>query len=322
MEWLNYHHLYYFWAVARTGSIAAASEELRLAPPTISNQLRKLEDSLGEKLLRRSGRRLVLTDMGRIAMRYADEIFSLGREFTNTMKDRPTGRPLHFSVGITDVLPKLVAYKLLEPALRLPVPLKIVCREDRPDHLLADLAIHELDVVLSDAPASPASNVRAFSHLLGECGVSFFAARKLRLRQERFPKMLEGAPFLVPTDNSAFRRSLDEWLHARDIHPNVIGEFEDFALLRVFAEEGFGIYAAPSVVEREWLRYGFKRIGHTDDIHVRFYAISVERKLQHPAIVAVCEAARQRLGQPRIRGGTPLVGTGSGVDRKHRRILS
>ncbi len=293
MEWLNYHHLYYFWTVARTGSISAASEELRLAPPTISNQLRKLEESLGEKLLRRSGRRLVLTDRGRIAMRYADEIFSLGREFTGTMKSRPTGRPLRFSVGIADVLPKLIAYKLLEPAFHLDVPIKIVCREDRPDHLLADLAVHDFDIVLSDAPASPATNIRAFSRLLGECGVSFFASRRLRVGPQKFPRMLDGAPFLVPTENSAFRRSLDEWLNTKDIRPNVVGEFEDFALLRVFAEEHHGMYAAPAVIERELVRYGSKKIGHTEDIRVRFYAISVERKLEHPAVVAVCEVARQ-----------------------------
>lgn len=169
MEWLNYHHLLYFWTVARTGSISAASEELRLASPTISNQIRKLEDNLGQDLLRRSGRKLVLTDRGRIAMRYADEIFSLGQEFTSTMKERPTGRPLRFCVGIADVLPKIIAFRLIEPALRLGMPVHLICREDRPDHLLADLAVHDVDVILSDAPASPAANILAFNHLLGEC---------------------------------------------------------------------------------------------------------------------------------------------------------
>ncbi len=301
MEWLNYHHLFYFWTVARTGSIAAAAEELRLAPPTISNQLRRLEESLGEKLLRRSGRRLVLTDMGRIAMRYADEIFTLGREFTDTMRDRPSGRPMRFSVGIADVLPKLIAYKLLQPALQLGFPVKIICREDRPERLISDLAAHELDVVLTDTPLTPAENVRAFAHLLGECGTSFFAARRLKARPKAFPRLLDGAPFLAPTANSAFRRSLDEWLNGRDIRPNVVGEFEDFALLRVFAEDGLGVFGAPSVVDEEWLRYGFRRLGGTEEIRVRFYAISLERKLQHPAVVAVCEAARSRLAA-RSRG--------------------
>jgi LysR family transcriptional activator of nhaA len=295
MEWLNYHHLLYFWTVARTGSIAAASEELRLAAPTISNQIRKLEDSLGEKLLRRSGRGLVLTDMGRIAMRYADDIFSLGREFADTMKDRPTGRPLRLCVGIADVLPKLIAYKLLEPAFKLRMPVRIICREDRPDHLLADLAVHDLDLVLSDSPASPAANIRAFSHPLGECGVGFFASKGMQLEPRRFPKCVDGARVLVPTDNSAFRRSLDEWFISHKIRPVVIGEFEDFALLRAFAEEGFGMFAAPSVVEEQLRRYGFRRVGRTNEIRVRFYAISVERKVQHPAVVAICEAAQQKL---------------------------
>jgi LysR family transcriptional regulator, transcriptional activator of nhaA len=293
MEWLNYHHLLYFWTVARTGSITAASAELRLASPTISNQIHKLEEDLGEKLFQRSGRRLILTDVGRIAMRYADDIFSLGREFTDTMKDRPTGRPLRFSVGIVDVLPKLVAYRLLEPALQLSSPVRIICREDRPDHLLADLAVHDLDMVLSDSPVSPAANIRAFTHTLGECGVSFFASPKIRLSKRSFPKVLEGIPFLVPTENSALRRSLDEWFNAEGIQPNVVGEFEDIALLHVFAEHGFGAFAAASVMDDQIRRYGFRKIGRTDAIRARFYAISMERKLQHPAVVAVCNAARK-----------------------------
>ncbi len=295
MEWLNYHHLLYFWTVARTGSIAAASEELRLAPPTISNQIRKLEESLGEELLRRSGRRLVLTDMGRIAMRYADDIFSLGREFADAIKDRPTGRPLRFSVGIVDVLPKPIAYRLLEPAFASGAPVRVICREDRPDHLLADLAVHDLDVVLSDAPVSPAANIRAFSHLLGECGVSFFAAPGVAVPKRRFPQCLDGVRFLVPTENAAFRRSLDEWLRSQDIRPSVVGEFEDLALLHVFAEKGFGVFASPSVMDKQIRHYGFRCLGQTEAIRLRFYAISMERKLQHPAVVAVCDAARQKL---------------------------
>jgi LysR family transcriptional activator of nhaA len=295
MEWLNYHHLLYFWTVARTGSIAAASEELRLAAPTISNQIRKLETSLGEKLLRRSGRGLVLTDRGRIAMRYADDIFALGRDFTNAMKDRPTGRPLRLCVGISDVVPKLIAYKIVEPAFKLRMPVRIICREDRPDHLLADLALHEYDVVLSDSPASPAAKIRAFSHLLGECGVSFFASNTVRLEHRHFPKCMDGTRFLVPTDNSAFRRRLDEWFVAHNIHPVVVGEFQDAALLRAFAEQGFGVFAAPSILEAQLRRYGFKRIGQTDEIRARFYAITVERKLQHPAVLAICEAAQHKL---------------------------
>ena len=295
MEWLNYHHLLYFWTVARTGSIAAASKELRLAPPTISNQIRKLEDDLGEQLLQRSGRKLVLTDMGRVAMRYADEIFSLGQEFTSTMKERPTGRPLRFCVGIADVLPKVIAFHLIEPALHLQFPIHLICREDRPDHLLADLAVHDVDVVLSDAPASPSANIRAFNHLLGECGVTFFAPKKLAFVKRGFPQSLDGAPFLLPLDNTALRRDLDEWFHSQNLRPTVVGEFADLALMRVFAEEGLGAFAAPAVMEEQLRRYGFYKIGATTDISVRYFAISVERQLRHPAVFAVCEAARSNL---------------------------
>ncbi|MBZ5571811.1 MAG: transcriptional activator NhaR [Acidobacteriia bacterium] len=295
MEWLNYHHLLYFWTVARTGSISAASKELRLASPTISNQIHKLEDSLGEELLRRSGRKLVLTDMGRIAMRYADEIFSLGQEFTSTMKERPTGRPLRFCVGIADVLPKVIAFRLIEPALRLRTPIHLICREGRPDHLLADLAVHDVDVVLSDTPASPAANIRAFNHLLGECGVSFVAPKKLAFLKKGFPRSLDGAPFLLPLDNTALRRDLDEWCHSQKLRPVVMGEFADLALLRIFAEEGFGVFAVPSVMEDQMRQYGFYKIGATTKITVRIYAISVERQVRHPAVVAVCETARNGL---------------------------
>ena len=295
MEWLNYHHLLYFWTVARTGSVAAASKELRLAAPTISNQIRKLEESLGERLVRRSGRGLVLTDKGRLAVRYADDIFALGREFTSAMKDRPTGRPLRLSVGIADVVPKLIAYRIVEPAFRLRIPVRIICREDRPDHLLSDLALHEYDVILSDSPASPAAKIRAFSHLLGECGVSFFASKTVRLEQGRFPKCMDGARFLVPTDNSAFRRRVDEWLVAHNISPIVVGEFQDFALLRAFAEQGVGIFAGPSVLDAQLRGYGFKKIGATDEIRARFYTITVERRLQHPAVLAICETAQNKL---------------------------
>ncbi len=298
MEWLNYHHLLYFWTVARTGSITAASKELRLASPTISNQIRKLEDDLGEELFLRSGRKLVLTDMGRIAMRYADEIFSLGREFTSAMRERPTGRPLRFCVGIADVLPKNITFHLIEPALHLQMPIHLVCREDRPDHLLADLAVHDLDVVLSDAPASPSANIRAFNHLLGECGVTFLAPQKLAFVKRGFPRSLDGAPFLLPLDNTALRRDLDEWFHSENLHPTVVGEFADLALLRVFAEEGFGVFAMPTVMERSMLRYGLQKVGATQAIVVRFFAISVERQLRHPAVVAVCDAARSTLFSP------------------------
>lgn len=239
-------------------------------------------------------------------MRYAEEIFSLGQEFTSAMKERPTGRPLRFCVGIADVLPKTIAFHLIEPAMHLHVPIHLICREDRPDHLLADLAVHDVDVVLSDAPASPSGNIRAFNHLLGECGVTFLAPKKLAFMKNKFPRSLDGAPYLLPLDNTALRRDLDEWFHVRNLRPTVVGEFADSALLRVFAEEGFGAFAVPTVMEERMRRYGFYRIGVTQDIAVRFFAISVERQLQHPAVVAVCDAARNnlfRVPKPRRTAG-------------------
>lgn len=292
MEWLNYHHLLYFWTVARSGSIASASKELRLASPTISSQIRRLEENLGEKLFRRSGRKLVLTDMGRTAMRYADEIFALGQEFTNAMRERPTGRPLRFNVGIVDVLPKTIAYRLIQPALQLRTPIHLICHEDNPDHLLADLAVHDIDVVLSDAPASPAANVRASNHLLAQSGVTFFAPRKLASLKTHFPQSLDGAPFLLPLDNSALRRDLDEWFHAKGVRPSVVGEFADLALLRVFAERGLGAFAAPTVMEQQLRRFGFRTVGATKDILIRYYAITLEGQARHPAVAAVCEGTR------------------------------
>ncbi len=288
MEWLNYHHLYYFWTVARTGSVVRASEELRLSPPAISNQIRKLEESLGEQLFRRVGRRLILTEMGRIAMRYADEIFSLGQEFRDTLKDLPSGRPIRFCVGIADVLPKPIAYRLIQPALKMKLPIRIICREDRPDHLLADLAVHEVDVVLADAAMGAETSIAAFSHLLAECGVGFFASKKLKRDRQPFPKCLNGIPFLLPTENTAFRRSLDEWFSAHGVRPSVVGEFADFALLGVFAQEGFGAFAAPTLLSNELRDLGFRTIGTTAEVKTRYYAISIERKITHPAVAAIC----------------------------------
>ena len=294
MEWLNYHHLLYFHTVAKCGTISAAARELRLAPPTISAQLRALEENLGEKLFAKSGRRLVLTETGQVVLQYADEIFSLGREMVDAVRDRPTGRPVRLIVGIADVLPKWIAYKLIQPALQLPERVQLTCREARPEKLLADLAIHELDVILSDAPAPPLAKVKAFNHLLGDCGVVFLAAPKQAQRlRGRFPRSLDGAPFLLPSDTTAFRRSLDHWFDDRGIRPVIVGEFDDFALLHTFAGAGQGIFAAADVLEGQ-LRsvYGLRRIGHTNDVRAHFYAISVERHLHHPGVVAICESGR------------------------------
>jgi len=297
MEWLNYHHLLYFWTVAKEGSIARACDKLLLAQPTISGQIRLLEKALGEKLFTKAGRRLVLTETGQIVYRYADEMFTLGREMVDTIHGRPTGRPLELVVGIADVLPKLVSFRLLHPALRGPLSIRLVCREDKPDRLIAELAVHQLDLVLSDAPMNPGLQVRAYNHLLGECGVTIMGtttmARKFR---RNFPRSLEAAPWLLPTSNTTLRRSLDQWFDLHDIRPNVQSEFEDSALLKVFGQEGLGVFAVPSIVETEVSRqYSVRPIGRLEEVKERFYAISAERKLKHPAILAICNAARETL---------------------------
>jgi LysR family transcriptional activator of nhaA len=228
---------------------------------------------------------------------HANEIFSLGRELMETVKGRPTGRPVRLSVGIADVVPKRVAYRLLEPALRLNEPIRFVCREDKPDPLLADLATHKLDIVIADSTIPTSVKVRAFNHLLGECGVSLLAAPDLaRAHRRRFPRSLDGAPVLLPSDESAMRRSLDQWFVARNLRPAVVGEFDDTALAEAFAQAGVGIVAVPDVVEREVCnQYGLRIVGRLEGVRERFYAISVERKLKHPAVVAISEAARATL---------------------------
>lgn len=297
MEWLNYHHLLYFWTVAREGSIARASATLRLAQPTISAQIRTLEENLGEKLFERRGRGLVLTETGRAAFRYADEIFSLGRELLDVVKGRSPGRPLRFSVGVSDVVPKLIAHRLLEPAIRLAEGVRIVCHEDHLDALLARLALHELDLVISDAPIGSQVKVRGFSHALGECGVHVFGAASLAaVRRRGFPGSLESAPMLLPIEGSALRRSLDAWFGRHGIRPLVVGEFEDSALLKTFASQGAGLFAGPAAIQREiCAQYGVKSIGLLAGVTERFYAISAERRLTHPAVRAITETARGEL---------------------------
>ena len=297
MSWLNYHHLLYFWTVAREGSIVRACTLLHLTQPTISGQLRTLEKALGAKLFDRVGRNLVLTETGRMVYRYADEIFSLGRELQDTLKGRPPGRQMRLLVGTVDSLPKSIVYSLLEPALHLSQPVQIVYDEGKPDYLLAQLAVNALDVVLSDVPASPLVKVRAFNHLLGECCVSFMGTAKLAAAYRRgFPRSLDGAPLLLPGENSALRRSLDQWFEAESIQPLVRGEFADIAVLKVFGSSGMGIFAIPSVVEKEVQRqYHVRLVGRVDSVRERFYVISAERRLKHPAVVAITNAARQKL---------------------------
>jgi LysR family transcriptional regulator, transcriptional activator of nhaA len=297
MEWLNYHHLRYFWTVAREGSLVAAGKVLRLSHPTLSAQIHALEDQLGEKLFVRAGRRLALTEMGRVVYRYAEEIFSLGREMVDTVKGRASGQPLRLDVGIADVVPKLVVRRLLQPALSLPEPVRLVCHEAAYEKLLADLALHTLDIVISDAPVPSGSSVRAFNHLLGETGVSFFGTKSLASSYRRgFPKSLDGAPLLLPLESMTLRRSLNQWFDRHDIRPRVVAEFEDSALLKVFGADGIGVFPAPTVMETDVSRqYGVQVLGRAPEVHERFYAISVERKLKNPAVVAISEAARHEI---------------------------
>ena len=297
MEWLNYHHLLYFWTIARHGSMAKASEELRLSPPTLSSQIRLLEASLGEALFIREGRRLVLTDVGRVVQGYAEEIFSRGREMLDVVKRRGGTAPLNLAVGVSDALPKLVAWRLLQPALSVAAEVRVMCRDGPHDRLLGALALHELDVVLSDAPAAGTLRVRAFNHPLGECGVSFFATRRLAASLAgKLPRCLDSAPFVLPTDNTSLRRSLDGWFERHGVRPRIVGEIEDSALLKTFGQAGAGVFAAPSVIEREVVRQHQVRVlGRTDEIRERYYAISADRRLKHPAVVALSEAARSTL---------------------------
>lgn len=297
MEWLNYHHLLYFWTAARKGSIVKASEELLLAPPTISAQIGRLEESLGEKLFRRSGRRLALTETGQVVFRYAEEIFSTGRDLMDMLKGRPTGRPLQLLVGVVDVLPKALVYRLIEPAFQLPSPVQIICREDPPDRMLGLLAMHQLDLILSDAPMPAGTSVRAFSHSLGDCAVGFYAKLKSAAKLRKgFPRSLEAVPMLLPTESASLRAELDKWFDSQGIRPSIAGTFDDFALIREFASAGRGVFAAPSVLDHELRRsHGFTQIGLTGEVRTRFYAISVERRIKNPAVVAICDAARQEI---------------------------
>jgi LysR family transcriptional activator of nhaA len=297
VEWLNYHHLLYFWTVAREGSITRASRLLHLAQPTISAQIHALEEAVGEPLFHRSGRSLVMTDFGRLVYRYADQIFSLGRELMGAVQQRPTTRSLRLTVGVSDALPKLMVYRILQPALEMSTPVQLIVHEDKPDRLLAELSLLGLDLILTDAPLGPNVRVRAFSHQLGVSPVTLFAAPKLAARlRTNFPQSLNGAPMLVPMDGSPLRRALDQWISKTGLQPQVMGEFQDSALMKVFGEGGAGFFAAPTLIEEDVKRtFKVHSIGRLDGVEEKFYAISVERKFKHPAVVAISESAKQSL---------------------------
>jgi LysR family transcriptional activator of nhaA len=297
MEWLNYHHLLYFWTVVREGGVSKAARKLRLSQPTISTQIRLLEDALGKRLFERHGRRLTLTDVGRHVYRYADEIFGIGREMLETLRGRPAGRPLYLNVGVANAVPKLIVYRLLRPAAEGDVPMRLVCREHNAEQLVALLATHVLDLVIADTPAPPHVRVRVYNHPLGESGMTFFAPapRAARLRR-RFPASLQDAPVLLPTTNTALGRALEEWFDGQGIRPRVVGEFEDSALMQVFGQASGVAFPAPTVIEREVCRYyGVRVVGRTETVRERYYAITADRRLKHPGVLAVTSTGRSDL---------------------------
>jgi LysR family transcriptional activator of nhaA len=297
MSNLNFKHLRYFWAVATNGSIARAADILHLTPQTISGQLRDLEEQMDVQLFEKSGRNLVLTDSGRMVFSYADEMFRLGNELQDVLQGRIPGVSLTLNVGVAMVVPKLLAYRLLEPVLAMEEPVRLVCHEAPLSELLADLSVHKLDLVIADCPLSPTLNVRAYNHPLGQSGISFFAARSVaRKYQKNFPLSLDGAPMLIPTASSALRRMLEQWFEARDIKPVIVAEFDDRALMKAFGEANAGIFTSPTAVEEDVVgKYGVHVIGRTRDISESFYAISAERRIKHPAVSAITDAARSEL---------------------------
>lgn len=305
--WLNYHHLYYLRTVVRAGGVSEASEQLRLTQPTVSAQLRQLEASLDARLFERDGRRLKLTAEGQVAFRYAEEIFSLGEEMLAVLAGSADSRQPVLRVGVVDVFPKMVAVRLCEPILSGDRPPRLTVEEARLEDLLARLATHDLDLVIADRPVPPGSRVRAYSHYLGESEVSFLATKRLAARFRRgFPESLNGAPLLLPSANAELRRALDRWFHELSLTPNIVGEFEDSAMMKMFAESGSGIVPIPTIVEPRVRRdFHLTAVGRTDAVSERFYLLSAERKVTHPSVLAISQAASERLfGSKRRRGET------------------
>ncbi len=295
---MNYKHLHYFWVAARSGGIVRAGEKLHTTPQTLSSQIKLLEGRLGRKLFRKIGRKLELTDDGRVALEFADQIFSLGGELEGAMRERREDkRVLEFHVGVADSVVKAVAYRLLEPALALPEPVRLICREGKFEDLLGALALQRLDLVLADEPLSRRISIKAYNHALGSSTVSFMATAALKRQLKgAFPYCLNGAPMLVPGAGSSMRIQLDAWLMRHQLHPRVVGEFDDGALLKAFGREGRGVLLAPTVLEREIAaQYQLQVLGHSDELLEQFIAISVERRVTHPCVVAITSAARGAL---------------------------
>ena len=289
--------MHYFWVTAKEGGIARASERLHLTPQTISGQLSLLDEHLGSKLFNRVGRNLELSDTGRLVLSYADEIFSLGGELEEVVYQLPKDRPQLFRVGVVDALPKSIAHRILQPALTMPEPIRMVCREAGLDDLLAELTLHRIDLVLADRPIPASVSMRGFSHKLGVCAVSFFATDELAATLNGpFPRCLDGAPILLPGAGTQLRSVLDQWLDRNRIHPRMVAEFDDSALMKAFGKQGAGIFIAPSAIDNEvTLQYQAKRIGRVEEIKEEFYAISVERRILHPVVSMIMETARETL---------------------------
>ncbi len=294
MEWLNYHHLRYFWTVAKEGSLARAAAKLHVSQPSISEQIRELESAFGERLFRREGRNNKLTDAGQVVFGYAEEIFALGREMLNAVKQRPGAKELRLYVGVADSFPKLVTNEILKPVFGMPGTAHIICREGKMEDLLAQLAAHRLDIVLADEPASSSTNFKTFNHSLGETGTTFCAERKLAAKLKRhFPRSLHDAPALLPTENTSLRRALETWFREQELQPRIVAEFEDLALMKVMAAEVRGFIALPSVAVGDAAgHYGFQAIGRTEKCRVQFHAITAERRIAHPAVALITSQAR------------------------------
>ena len=298
MRQFSFHHLEYFRHVAHAGGITAAAKKLHVTQSTISNQVRELERALGHELFERKGRQVVLTAAGRLALRYADEVVALGGDLRTALDGQAAGGDVQLRVGIADVVPKLVAHQALLPALSLSHPVRLSCGEDKAERLLADLAVHAYDLVLIDHPTPPGTS-HAHHHLLAESAISFLAtADQAAALRRTFPKCLSRAPMLLPAEGSQMRHELDQWFAHHDMKPMIVGEFVDNALLKVFAESGVGICPVPSIMEDEAVaRYRMVSIGRLEEIRVRFYAISQERRVTHPAVIAIIAAARARRGR-------------------------
>lgn len=301
---MNYKHLHYFWAVAHAGGVVKAAERLHVTPQTLSSQVKLLEDRLGKPLLRKAGRGVELTPAGKLALQYADEIFSAGAELEQALRGDGSGReagPLaRFRVGIADSVPKSIAYHVIEPAMHLRPAMRVLCSEGKLSSLLGELAVHRLDLVVADVPLPAQVSVKAFSHVLGKSGTSFFASPALvksaGTARARFPAVLQKLPLLLPGQETALRPRLEAWLRQQELRPPVVGEFDDSALVQAFGREGSGVFVAPTVLEGEVCRqYGVSVLGRAEDLAEEFYAISIERRITHPAVAAITNAARRKL---------------------------